>query len=93
MKTKRSRERQHKPVKHHDTYQTKTDKTKYKTRPMKNWTKTQASTSNPKHKSKSFDSVGRTVERGFGRASSSYHSSLILLYIVIAFNLAESRRV
>ena len=29
MKTKRSREWQHKPVKHRDTYQTKTDKTKY----------------------------------------------------------------
>jgi hypothetical protein len=43
MKTKRSRERQHKPVKHRDTYQTKTDKTKYKPRPMKNWTKTHQS--------------------------------------------------
>jgi hypothetical protein len=43
--------------------------------------------------SKSFDSIGRTVERGFGRASSSYHSSLILLYIVIPFKLAESRRI
>ena len=86
MKTKKSRERQHKPVKHRNTHQTKTDKTKYKTRPKKNWTKTQASTTNPKHKNKSFDSVGRTVE-------SSYHSSLILLYIVIAFKLAESRRV
>ena len=34
----------------------------------KNWTKTQASTRNSNHKSKSFDSVGRTVERRFGRA-------------------------
>jgi hypothetical protein len=32
MKTKKSRERQHKPV---NTHQTKTDKTKYKTRPKK----------------------------------------------------------
>ena len=54
MKTKKSRERQHKPVKHRDTYRTKTDKTKYKERPKKNWTKTQASTSIPKHKSKSL---------------------------------------
>jgi len=75
MKTKKSRERQHKPVKQRNTHQTKTDKTKYKTRPKKNWTKTQASTTNSKHKSQSFDSVGRTVERRFGRASSSYHSS------------------
>jgi hypothetical protein len=32
MKTKNSRERQHKPVKQRNTHQTKTDKTKYKTR-------------------------------------------------------------
>ena len=63
MKAKKSRERQHKPV---NTHQTKTDKTKYKTRPKKNWTKTQTSTTNPKHKSKRFESVGRTVERRFG---------------------------
>jgi preprotein translocase subunit SecF len=93
MKTKKSIERQHKQVKQRNTHQAKTDKTKYKTRLKKNWTKTQASTANPKHKSKSFDSVGRTVGRRFGRASSSYHSSLILLYIVIAFKLAEARRV
>ena len=93
MKTEKSRERQHKLVKHHNTHQRKTDKTKYKTRQKTNSTKTQASTTNPKHKSKSFDSVGRTVERRFGRANSSYHSLLILLYIVIAFKLAESRRV
>ena len=30
MKTKKSRERQHKLVKHHNTHQRKTDKTKYK---------------------------------------------------------------
>jgi len=71
MKTKKSRERQHKPGKQRDTHQTKTDKTKYKTRPKRNWTKTQASTTNPKHKNKSFDSNGRTVERRFGRAGSS----------------------
>ena len=35
MKTKKSRERQHKPVKHRNTHQAKTDKTKYKTRPEK----------------------------------------------------------
>jgi hypothetical protein len=94
MKTKKSRGRQHKLIKHRNTHQAKTDKTKYKTRPKKKtWTKTQASTTNPRHKSKSFDSVGRTVERRFGRANNSYHSPLILLYIVIAFKLAESRRV
>jgi hypothetical protein len=40
MKTKKSRERQHKPVKQRNTHQTKTDKTKYKTRLKINWTKT-----------------------------------------------------
>ena len=32
MKTKKSRERQHKPVKRRNTHQEKTDKAKYKTR-------------------------------------------------------------
>jgi hypothetical protein len=35
MKTQISRERQHKPDKQHNTHQTKTDKTKYKTKPKK----------------------------------------------------------
>jgi hypothetical protein len=61
-------------------------KARYKTKPKKKHNKSQT-------QNKSFDSVGRTVERGFRRASSSYHSSLILLYIVIPFKLAESRRV
>ena len=39
MKTKKSRERQRKPVKHRNTHQTNTDKAKYKTRPKKYWTK------------------------------------------------------
>jgi hypothetical protein len=92
MKTQKSRERQHKPDKQRNTHQGKTNKKKYKTRP-KNWTKTQASTINPKHKSKSFDSVDGTVEIRFERANSSCHSSLILLYMDIAFKLAETRRV
>ena len=44
----------------------------------KNWTKNQASAANPKHKSKSFDSVGRTVERRF-RKNKQFISFLINL--------------
>jgi hypothetical protein len=49
MKTKKSRERQHKPV---NTHQTKSDKSKIQNKTEKNWTKTQASTTNPKHKTR-----------------------------------------
>jgi hypothetical protein len=92
MKTQNSRERQHKPDKQRNTH--KQNQIKQNTKQdRKNWTKTQASTTNPKHKSKSFDLVRRNVEKRFERASNSCHSSLILLAIDIAFRLAETRRV
>jgi hypothetical protein len=68
-------------------------KARYKTKPKKKLDKYTSNHNKSQTQNKSFDSVGRTVERGFRRASSSYHSSLILLYIVIPFKLAESRRV
>ena len=68
-------------------------KTRYKTKPKKKLDKNTCKHNKSQTQNKSFDSVGRTVERGFRIASSSYHSSLILLYIVIPFKLAESRRV
>jgi hypothetical protein len=67
-------------------------KARYKTKPKKKLDKNTSNHNKSQTQNKSFDS-GRTVERGFRRASSSYHSSLILLYIVIPFKLAESRRV
>jgi hypothetical protein len=93
MKTKKSRERQHKPVKQRNTHQTKSDKSKIQNKTEKKLDKNTSKHNKSQTQSKSFDSVGRTVVRGSGRASSSYHSSLILLYIVIPFKLAESRRV
>jgi hypothetical protein len=67
-------------------------KARYKTKPKKKLDKNTSNHNKSQTQNKSFDS-GRTVERGFRRASSSYHSSLILLYIVFPFKLAESRRV
>jgi hypothetical protein len=93
METNKSSARQHKPVKQRNTHQTNQIKSKYKTKPKKKLDKNTSNHNKSQTQSKSFDSVGRTVERGFGRVSSSYHSSLIFLYIVIPFKLAESRRV
>jgi hypothetical protein len=93
METNKSSARQHKPVKQRNTHQTNQIKSKYKTKPKKKLDKNTSNHNKSQTQSKSFDSVGRTVVRGSGRASSSYHSSLILLYIVIPFKLAESRRV
>ena len=79
MKTKKSRERQYKPDKQRNMHKN-TDKTKYKTRPIKNWTKTQAS----KQKSQT-QKLLRVEEPLKDAPQKSKHSSLILLYIVITF--------